>query len=116
MEKDLTGIILMPAVMREIWKHPETVNDAEAALEVCAAYKTELDRFAFTEERDDKFYENFKDMISRYSPIFQKDYAFVEFLKNEQIDYVLERVREEREAYAAAAEKTLVKKIKFISY
>jgi len=104
MEKDITGIILMPAVMREIWKHPETIEDSEAFLEVCTAYKKELDQFTYIKERTKDFYTNFKDMLSRYSMIFQKDYALIEFLEHEQIDYALERVKEAREAYDASTE------------
>ena len=111
MEKDLTGIILMPAVMREIWKHPETIEDSEAFLEVCTAYKTDLDKYAFAQERNNGFYESFKDMLSRYSMIFQKDYALVEFLENDQIDKVLGRIREERMAYEALEAEKLVEKL-----
>ena len=110
-EEDLTAIVLMPAVMREIWKHPEKAEDAEAFLKVCTAYKRELDQFVFKKKRAKDFYENFKEMLSRYSPIFQKDYPLIEFLENEEIDYVLKRVREERMAYEALEAEKLVKKL-----
>lgn len=105
--ENITTIVLMPAVMREIWKHPETIEDSEAFLEVCTAYKTDLDKYVFAQERNNGFYESFKDMLSRYSLIFQKDYPMIESLDNKQIDQVLEKVRKARETYTAAAENCL---------
>jgi hypothetical protein len=96
--KDISGIILMPAVMREIWRNPSIVEDDEACLETCTAYGAALERFAYSEEkRDREFYEQFRNMISRYSLIFQKDYSLVEFITNEQIDYALAQVKEARQ-------------------
>jgi hypothetical protein len=109
-KEDLAAIVLMPAVMREIWKDPEKAEDIEASLETCAAYKKQLDGFAMDEtEKTPEFYERFRTMLSRFSLIFQKDYALVEFIDNEQIDYALEQVRTAREAYALEQEILTVK-------
>ncbi|MBW3002461.1 hypothetical protein KY338_04875 [Candidatus Woesearchaeota archaeon] len=97
--EDISGIIMMPAVMREAWREPDTIEDAEACLETCTAYSAELERFAYSEaERDKEFYESFRSMLNRYYMIFQKDYALVEFIKNEQIDYALAQVKKARQA------------------
>jgi len=96
---DISGIIMMPAVMREIWRNPSIVKDAEACLKTCAAYSAELERFAYsTAERNREFYETFRNFLSKHSPIFQEDYSLVEFITNEQIDYALAQVKEARKA------------------
>lgn len=97
--KDISGIIMMPAVMREIWRDPSIVEDNEACLETCTAYSSKLEQFAYSDaEKDREFYENFRNFLSKHSLIFQKDYALIEFLTDEQINYALAQVREARKA------------------
>ena len=100
--EDITAIILMPAVIREVWRNPASAEeeDIEACLEVCAVYHQQLDSFAFNDKRPNSFYEDFRKMLSRFSPIFQKDYPLVEFITNKQVDYALEKIKEARAEYA----------------
>jgi len=101
-EENIACIVMMPAVMREAWREPDKVEDAEAFLRTCTAYSSELERFAYSEEkREQEFYERFRNFLSRYSPIFQKDYALIEFITDEQIEYALEQVKEARNAQLA---------------
>lgn len=106
-QEDITGILLMPAVMREAWKNPDYIKDIEACMETCKAYSAEIDSFAnSTAERTKEFYDKFRITLNTYCLIFQKDYPLLKYLTNKQIDNALEKIREARKEHAAQAEKT----------
>ncbi len=93
--EDIAAIVMVPAVMREAFRDPAGIEDMEACLKTCTAYSAEVDRFAFSkEERTRDFYERFRGLLSKYTLVFQDDYALIEFLTDAQIDYALEKIRE----------------------
>ncbi|MBD3304383.1 hypothetical protein GF343_04510 [Candidatus Woesearchaeota archaeon] len=95
--ENIACIVMMPAVMREIWRDPSIVEDNEACIKTCASYSAELERFAYSEEkRRPEFYESFRNFLNKYSPIFQEDCSLIEFITDEQIDFAIRRIREER--------------------
>ena len=96
--EDIAAIVLMPAVIREAFKNPDVIEDVEACLKTCESYTSEIDRFALSNEnRGPEFYASFREVVSRYSPIFQDDYPILEFITDAQIDTALEQVKKARD-------------------
>jgi len=56
-------------------------------------YKKELDRIAFSSERD---YNGFRELLWSYKDLFKDSWEDIEGMSNEVVDYVLDRVKEER--------------------
>ena len=100
-KEDIAAIVMMPAVLREIWKNPDSVEDVEAALKTCESYTEDLDKFALDpQERDDAFYDRFRKLLNTYVLIFQRDYEQLEFASNDELAYALEQVKEARTEHA----------------
>jgi len=97
-EEDIAATIMMPAVLRAVFRDPAGIEDMDACLKTCESYSSEIDRFALSsEDRGPEFYASFREVLSRYSPIFQEDYASVDFMTDAQIDTALEKVKKARE-------------------
>ena len=96
--EDIAAMVMMPLVIRESFRNPDGVEDMEACLNTCASYSAEIDRFALSNEnRGPEFYASFREVVSRYSPIFQDDYPILEFITDAQIDTALEQVKKARD-------------------
>jgi len=100
-KEDIAAIVMMPAVLREIWKNPDEFEDAEAVIKTCESYTEDLDKFALDpRERDTAFYERFRTMLNTYVLLFQRDYERLEFITDSEINYALEQVKEARTEHA----------------
>ena len=90
--EELAGNVILPVMMwDDFWCG--TSNAKKLTGLNIQEYEHKLDEFAFAEERD---YENFRGFLFVHRTLFEKTYASLISLTNEEIDYIFTRIGEER--------------------
>ncbi len=83
--------------MQRVCNNLSSIHVDDDFLNVCKDYRKDLDEIAFNESyRTPVFYYEFREFLASRDFFFQEDYAILEDITNEQIDYVIEKVKEER--------------------
>lgn len=111
-QEDITARILMPELVRKAWDNSAELGLKDDFLSACENYREDLDKLVFKEGyKIQSFYYEFREFLTKHKELFQQDLQILEELTNEQIDYALERVREERRKYISSEAEKFVNRL-----
>jgi len=88
--ENLVYNVIRPKIMIDYFSGPERLEDFEKFI---TSYNNVLSKLAFAREKD---YTLFRDMLRKLTSMYGEAYELLERMTNQQIDYVLARIREDR--------------------
>lgn len=102
-EEKIASLIMMPTMLQYAYAILETEeiaeDTAEDTLQVCSNYQEDLDGFVNSDYRTPAFYYSFRQFLAERDFLFQEEYALLEKITDEQIDFAIKRIQEERDIH-----------------
>ncbi len=91
--EQLAKVIIVPKMARDYYRNLDEETEDKSLEEYFMRYRDKLTKIAFRKNRD---YQEFRRFFNEYSVIFMDHYTSLKNITNEQINYILSKVREER--------------------